>query len=188
MFPRSEALFSKLSSKQKKIYCYYERLRVLRYFLKGIIMNKLLILAAFAVVAGSVNVEAATTRSGAAKDPEHPVTKANAAAKKAGRKGARADEVIDAAKKTADKEIKEEKAKEEAAKSFFQRSKVWAGEHKTEIAVGAGATVVAGFIVDAIVRKDKSLVMRLVNKIKGTKAEKPVLAEVEKQLAAVAAN
>ena len=146
-------------------------------------MNKLLILAAFAVVASAANVDAAgrATRAQAAKDPSHPVTMANAEAKKAGRKTASAEDVAAVAEKKAVKAL-------EAEKGRFARAKAWAGDHKKEIAIGAGATVVAGLIVDAIVRKDKSLVMRLVNLVKGTKAEKPVLAEVQAQLSQVAAR
>ena len=150
-------------------------------------MNKLLILAAFAVVASAANVEAAdgkrVTRAQAAKDPSHPVTKANAEAKKAGRK-ADVTDVVEAAKEKAAVE-----KLEAGEQGKFAKAKAWLGNRtKTQVVGAVGVTLISGLIVEAIVNKDKSLLGKLLKLVRGTKAEEQVSAEVSAQLAEVAAR
>lgn len=133
-------------------------------------MNKLL-LAAVVAAATVVNVNAMATRSQAAKDPSHPVTAANAAAKKAGRKVVKVDDIVDKSKAPVEQPGK------------LDQAKAWLGKRtKTQVAGAFAVTAVAGLIVDAAVRKDNSLLGKLLKFVRGTKAEKQVMAEVNAQL------
>lgn len=146
-------------------------------------MKKLLVLATFVAAATVANVNAMATRARAAQDPEHPVTKANAQAKKAGRRVV-IDDVVSKAKDAGKKEAGK---KDEQGK--FAQARAWLGKRtKTQVAGAVAVTAVAGLIVDAAVRKDNSLLGKLLKFVRGTKAEKQVMAEVNAQLTEVAAR